>query len=74
MRQKATLVHDSTRKVLLDRVTQDPDICFKGKLKEKNLTGGNQKAENSAVKWTKPAGKCLTAAGKVDTAHARVFQ
>lgn len=64
MRQKATLVRDSTQEFLLVRMTQDPDICLQRREK-KPLTGGNQGGgEESAVKWTERANKCSTAAVK----------
>lgn len=44
MRQKATLVRDSTQEFLLVRMTQDPDICLQRREK-KPLTGGNQRGE-----------------------------
>lgn len=71
MRQKATLVHDSTRKFLLDRMTQEPDICFKGK----QISQEETKAVET-VQWSGPnlrGKKSLTAGVKVDTTHTLFF-
>lgn len=72
MRQKATLVRDSLHKFLLGRMSQDPDICFKG-VKKKESHRRKPMGEKSAVKWTKPANKCLTATLKDDRAHTLFF-